>query len=107
MPRGTGLPTKERLTVLAELAALGYRLGNAKLLNAVDASWLWGHKARISELKALRGGDVDYVHLFLKFPSGIPRDDAHFVKRILGYVGNLSGAFAGCEDGERLENGIF
>ncbi len=107
LPRGAGIPTKGRLTVLAEFAALGYRLRNPKLLSAAAASWLSGHKARIAELKALRGGDVDYVHLFLQFPGGIPKDDAHFVKRILGYVGNLRGAFEGCEDGERLENGIF
>ncbi len=107
LPHGAGIPTKGRLAVLAELAALGYRLRNPKLLDAAASSWLSGHKARIAELKALRGGDVDYVHLFLKFPGGIPKDDAHFAKRILGYVGNLSGAFEGCEDGERLENGVF
>lgn len=107
LPRGAGIPTKGRLAILAELAALGYRLRNPTLLSAAATSWLSGHKARIAELKALRGGDVNYVHLFLNFPGSIPKNDARFVKRILGYVGNLSGAYEGSEDGVRLENGVF
>ena len=108
--RGAGISTKGRLSVLAELAALGYRLRNPELLDQADPSWLEGHRLRIAELKALRGGDVDHVHLFLNFPDDIPDDDAHFAKRVVAYFGNLTGAYDGLEtgeEGERLENGVF
>jgi len=107
IPRGEGIPTKARLAILAELASLGYRLKNPERLAQADPTWLQGHRARVAVLKAIRGGDVDYVHLFLKFPDDIPDDDARFAKRLLGYVGNLRGAFEGSTDGTRLDNGVF
>jgi stress response protein SCP2 len=43
------------------------------------------------------------VPLFLGFPDDVPDDDTYFAERILGYVGNLLGAF---DEGRKLENGL-
>ncbi|MCA9662685.1 MAG: hypothetical protein KC486_30375, partial [Myxococcales bacterium] len=105
LPRGAGIPAKARLAVLAELAGMGYRLRNPELLNAADPAWLEGMRGRLDVLKAMRGGDVDYVPLFLRFPDDIPDDGEYFARRIVGYVGNLLGAFTE-EDGQRLDSGV-
>jgi stress response protein SCP2 len=105
LPRGAGIPAKARLAVLAELAGMGYRLRNPELLDAADPSWLEGMRGRLDVLKAMRGGDVDYVPLFLRFPDDIPDDGEYFARRIVGYVGNFLRAFTE-EDGERLDSGV-
>jgi len=51
----------------------------------------------------LRGGDVEYVPLFLGFPDDFPEDDKYFAKRIVGYLGSFYDLFP---EGKQLETGI-
>jgi stress response protein SCP2 len=117
VPRGAGLPAKQRLGVLAELAGLGYAIPNPERLDAADPSWLDDYVTIVAALRALRGGDVDHVPLFLGFPNDVPDEDEYFVRRIVGYLGNIFGVFGGPSGsspsapkafsaGETLENGI-
>jgi stress response protein SCP2 len=52
----------------------------------------------------MRGGDVEYVPLFLGFPEEVPEDDAYFAKRIIGYLGNC---FALFPEGKSLDDGTL
>lgn len=103
VPRGAGLSPKHKLGILAELSGLGYAVANPERLDGADPSLLSGYGQAIATLAAMRGGDVDYVPLFLGFPTEVPDDDEYFARRLVGYVGNLLGLF---EHGERLDNGV-
>lgn len=103
VPRGPGLGPKHKLGLLSELAGLGYSVTNPELLDAADPSLLRAHAELIDALRALRGGEVDYVPLFLGFPDQVPDEDEYFVRRVLGYVGNLLGLF---DEGTELDNGV-
>lgn len=80
---------RHRFVMHAEFAKLGFRLRNPELLDACSAELLLGHTERIHALRALRGGDVDYVPLFLDFPNDVPDQDEYFVRRVLGYLSNV------------------
>lgn len=102
LPPGSGVSPRKKLAFLAQLASLGYRLDDAELLDGSDDA-LFDDRSVLDTLRALRGGDADYVPLFLDFPDDIPDDDELFARRIVGYVGNALGAF---DEGRRLDNGF-
>ncbi len=81
---------KYKLTFLSELAALGYRVKNHKDYNN---SIVQNYGTIINILEKMKGGDVDYIPLFLNFPNDIPTNDKYFLKRLIGYIGNISNLF--------------
>jgi len=103
VPRGAGLPDKQRLGMLAELAGLGYTIPNPERLAAADPSLASDWVTIIAALRVLRGGNVDHVPLFLGFPNDVPDDDEYYSRRIIGYLGSRLGLF---DEGKRLENGL-
>lgn len=104
VPEGTGAAKKQALAFTAGLSGLGFRLRNRNLLDHASPAFYAEHPWLIEILKTMRGGDVEYVPLFLQFPDDVPDDDAYFSRRIVGYVGNLVGTF---EEGTRLDNGFI
>ena len=103
VPQGTGLSKKHQWVVLAELAKLGVRISNPQLLDSASDAFLLDYPEIVRELTALRGGDVDYVPLFLGFPDNVPDEDEYFARRVVSYLGNVFGAFS---EGVTLESGL-
>lgn len=104
---GRGLPDNQRFVVLSELAAMGYRVSDPAVLEQVDPSaFERAYPQIISELRKLRGGDVDYVPLFGGFPDDVPDGDEYFVKRVVGYLVNWIGLVS-TEEGPRLSSGAI
>ncbi len=103
--RGEGLSGQESAVVQAELASLGYRLSNPALLEQIDASWLIGHAERCRLLAAERGGDRDYVPLFLGFPESTPEDGEYLMKRIVGFIGTALALWEQDDSAVTLDNG--
>ncbi len=102
VPAGPGVSPRNKLAFLAQLASLGYHVDDPARLDASDDTLL-DDPALFATLRAMRGGDADYVPLFLDFPNDIPDDDELLFRRIVGWVGNALGAF---EAGHRLDNGL-
>lgn len=110
MPKGKGLSVGQKVTFLAELSRLGYRLTNSQRLEEVCPSFLREYKNLIEQLKLKRGGDVNYVPLFKNFPNGIPDDNIYLLKRVIGYLGNTLHLFDKAvvlENGVRVPNWLF
>jgi len=85
---GSGISKRMQLAFIAELAALGYRLSNPAILSEMsEDSLVLSYAEIIKNLKAMRGGDVDYVPLFQGFPNVVPDQDEYIVRRILGFFG--------------------
>ena len=103
MTQGTGLTAEQKVTFLAELARLGYRVTNPDQLDQVSDTFLLDYNHWIDALSQKRGGQVKYVPLFKNFPASIPEDRSYFAKRIMGYLGNMLDLF---EDGIVLQNGV-
>lgn len=103
MTEGTGLTAEQKITFLAELARLGYRITNPKRLDQVSDTFLLDYKHWLDILSKKKGGQVKYVPLFKNFPAHIPEDRSYFLKRVIGYLGNMLGGF---EDGIVLQNGV-
>jgi len=103
VPRGAGLDPRYKVILLTELAGLGYEPGNTELLDAAGPGLFEDYPALIQTLRALKGGDVDYVPLFSDFPDKVPDDDAHLTRRILAAMCNWMGIFP---DGTRLDSGM-
>ena len=103
LTKGAGVPAKQRVVFLTELAKLGYRVTNPALLDEASPSFLERRDAIIQTLKEKRGGQVKYVPLFKNFPHDIPEDNAYFLKRVIGYLGNAMNWF---EDAMVLDNGV-
>ena len=101
---GDGLDPKHKLVILSELAKIGVRVSNPEMLDRVSESFLVEYREAIKTLIALRGGDVEYVPLFLDFPEDVPDDADYFARRIVGYLGSVFRLF---DQGTRLENGII
>lgn len=101
--KGNGLSETHQVTFLAELAKLGYRVTNPELLQEVSSGFLMDYKHLLKTLVKKRGGDVQYVPLFNKFPDEVPNDAEYFSKRIVGYIGNLFHLFPNAVE---LKNGI-
>ena len=97
-PLGVNLQSK--LTFLAQLAGLGYRVENPE---DYDDSVLYDFSETIEILKQLRGGTVDYVPLFSGFPDRVPEDRAYFVDRMIGFLVRACIAYP---QGTRLDNGL-
>lgn len=91
---------KKKITFLAELASLGYRVTNPSLYTD---GILKDHTTIINTLKEMKGGDVNYVPLFTGFPNEVPEENEYFSKRIMAYVGNIIGLPI---EGKTLDNGI-
>ncbi|GAB4519963.1 MAG: TerD family protein [Haliangiales bacterium] len=102
-PQGGGVSAKQKLVVLSELAQLGVRVANPEILDETSEAFFLDYSALLQTIAALRGGDVEYVPLFVGFPEGIPDDDVYFAKRVMGYLGNVFEIF---KDGEVLESGV-
>lgn len=96
---GDATPVK-RLTFLAELAKLGYRVRNP---GDFRDSVLQHYDETINSLVKMRGGNVPYVPLFQGFPKSVPEQGVYLLKRIMGYLGNVFGTF---ESGVKLNNGV-
>ncbi len=103
IPKGDGIGHKHKLVVLSELAALGIRVTNPEGFDKASEAFFLGYADAIAGLRKLRGGNVDYVPLFVGFPNDVPDDDAYFAKRLIGYVGNAFELFG---DGPQLEHGV-
>jgi stress response protein SCP2 len=91
--------------MLAEYTALGIRFTNPELLNHASPALLLSHQELLKTICKLRGGDVDYVPLFVNFPDDVPDDDLYFAKRILGYLHRL--ALEPLVDTEELPSWLF
>lgn len=102
VPKGPGLAPAHKVTLLAELARLGYRITNPSQLDEVAPAFMLDYKHLLQALREHKGGHVAYVPLFKNFPARIPNDGAYFAKRILGYLSNVLHLF---EDVVELENG--
>lgn len=100
--KGDGLSKAHQVTFLAELAKLGYQVTNPEMLEHVSISFLMDYKHLLETLAKKRGGDVDYVPLFKKFPDEVPNDAEYFLKRIVGFIGNKLNLFT---DAVELQNG--
>ncbi|WP_462251170.1 TerD family protein [Ekhidna sp.] len=103
MSQGKGWTAKQKVTFLAELGKMGYRITNPELLDQVSPSFLLDYSHLMDVLKRKKGGDVEYVPLFKNFPNDIPEDNEYFFKRVFGYLGNVLNLF---QDGIELENGL-
>ena len=97
-PAGVNLQNK--LTYLAQLAGMGYRVENAGDYND---SVLSDFAETVEVLKQLRGGNVDYVPLFSGFPDKVPEDRAYFVDRLIGFLVRDCLTYP---QGTRLDNGL-
>jgi stress response protein SCP2 len=85
---GRSMTKDETLAFVGELAAMGYRVKNPENLANISMSEVaMNFGSYIEPLRALRGGDVDYVPLFQGFPENIPDDTDHLYRRILGFFG--------------------
>lgn len=109
--RGDGLGPKHRLVLLSELARLGVRLTNEALLAQANTTTLGDHASVMDTLRSMKGGDVDYVPLFLGFPDAVPDDGEYFAQRVVAYLGNVFGAFDAdtptLDDGARVPAWLF
>lgn len=95
-----GVDVQRKLIFLAQLAEMGYQVENPEDYND---SILHVFDPVISTLKAMRGGQVEYVPLFTGFPDKVPDEKAYFVDRMIGFLVN------NCLDnpaGTRLESGV-
>lgn len=102
LPVGPGPDTPAKRTIFCtELAKLGYEIANP---DSYRDSALAEYEDLVDVLKAIRGGDVEYVPLFAGFPNDVPEQDEYLIRRIIGYLGNLIGCF---ESGEELDNGLI
>ena len=103
IPKGSGLPSKQKLALLSELANLGYHVNNPQALDACSKALLLDYDQIVQALKVRRGGNVDYVPLFLGFPDDVPDDDEYFSKRIFGWLQTIVGPYP---KGQKLDNGL-
>lgn len=103
MPKGEGLTSEQKITLIVELSKMGYSISNPEKLNEISATFFLDYKHLMKSLSELRGGDVKYVPLFKKFPQDIPDDGFHLFKRILGYIGNQFNLYT---DVVKLDNGM-
>lgn len=67
-----------------ELGTLGFRLTNPEVFQTIARA---DFDRAIESLKAMRGGDVPYVPLFLGFPNDVPNDYLYLARRLIGYFG--------------------
>lgn len=95
----SGVDLRSKLTYLAQLAGLGYRVENPEDYND---SVLYDFAPTVEVLKQMRGGKVDYVPLFSGFPDKVPENDAYFVDRLIGFLVRECLTYP---QGTRLENG--
>ncbi|MFN8613833.1 MAG: hypothetical protein U0931_40240 [Vulcanimicrobiota bacterium] len=96
----SGCDPQKKLIYLAQLASLGYSLDNPGDYND---SVLAQFEQTVDLLKAMRGGQVEYVPLFSGFPTQVPEERGYFVERMIGFLVNE------CLDypaGTRLQSGV-
>ena len=98
--RPAGVDVQSKLTYLAQLAGMGYRVENAGDYND---SVLGDFAATMAGLKQLRGGEVVYVPLFSGFPDKVPEDRAYFIDRLIGFLVRECITYP---QGTRLDNGL-
>jgi hypothetical protein len=67
-----------------ELGQIGFRVGNIDRFTATTRAEF---ELLIAALSELRGADVNYVPLFVRFPDDLPNDGEYFVRRIVGFFG--------------------
>lgn len=96
----SGVDLQSKLTFLAQLAGLGYRVDNPDDYND---SVLYDFAETVEVLKEMRGGKLDYVPLFSGFPDKVPEDRAYFVDRLIGFLVRDCLTYP---QGTRLENGL-
>ncbi len=96
----SGVDLQSKLTFLAQLAGMGYRVENP---DGYNDSVLYDFAETVEVLKEMRGGKVDYVPLFSGFPDKVPEDRAYFVDRLIGYLVRDCLTYP---QGTRLENGL-
>ncbi len=104
LPQGKGLSAKHQLVLLSELAKLGVQITNREALATASESFFLDYEQVMKTIAQMRGGDVDYVPLFLGFPNDVPEDNEYFSKRIIGYLGNSLQIFP---DGRKLADGTI
>lgn len=91
---------QSKLIFLAQLAGLGYRVENPE---AYNDSVLAHFDETMETLKAFRGGKLEYVPLFSGFPDKVPKGQAYFVDRLIGFLVNECLNYPA---GTRLESGV-
>jgi hypothetical protein len=67
-----------------ELGQIGFRVLNIEQFTATTRDEF---ELLIAALWELRGADVNYVPLFVRFPDDLPNDGEYLVRRILGFFG--------------------
>ncbi|MBX3167079.1 MAG: hypothetical protein KF760_06695 [Candidatus Eremiobacteraeota bacterium] len=96
----SGVDLQSKLTFLAQLAGMGYRVENPE---AYNDSVLYDFAQTVEVLKEMRGGKVDYTPLFSGFPDKVPEDRAYFIDRLIGFLVRDCLTYP---QGTRLENGL-
>jgi hypothetical protein len=67
-----------------ELGQLGFKITNIAQFTSVTREEF---ESALATLKEMRGGDVEYVPLFTRFPDDLPNDGEYLIRRILGFFG--------------------
>jgi hypothetical protein len=67
-----------------ELGQLGFKITNIDRFTSITRSEF---EAALNTLTEMRGGDVEYVPLFTRFPDDLPNDGEYLIRRILGFFG--------------------
>jgi len=101
--KGKPVDLKKKITFLSEMAKLGYKITNVSEFND---SALDNYDELIKNLLEMKGGNVKHVPLFKGFPEDVPEKDEFFIKRIIGFLGNVFEAIP-IEEGTQLDNGLI
>ena len=67
-----------------ELGQLGFKVDNLEEFTSTTREEF---TELITVLKEMRGGNVEYVPLFSRFPDDLPNDGEYLLRRILGFFG--------------------
>jgi hypothetical protein len=67
-----------------ELGQLGFKIKNIDRFTSITRSEF---EAALDTLIEMRGGDVQYVPLFTRFPDNLPNDGEYLIRRVLGSFG--------------------
>lgn len=67
-----------------ELGQLGFTLSNIDKFTSIVREEF---ETVLAILQEMRGSNVQYVPLFVRFPDDLPNDDEYLIRRILGFFG--------------------
>lgn len=102
--RGKGLASAQKLSLLNELAQMGYRISNPEKLNEVSSNFMMDYKHLTDILNEKRGGNKPHIGLFQNFPDTAVDDISYLTKRFIGFIANDPSL---ASDSIRLSNGTL